>query len=292
MVNDFKKILDRFKKYLSNIHWGVTNNKEAFKVNSKYIASSEVKKLNNFKMKYLKKQLTLIETLKVLKQKRISLIRYGDGEFVLMFDEKPICFQQYSPDIKKDLFVAYNESINSSHILVALPHFDKDEDLDKDLYMKAFWIKNEKNMTNLISKAEAYGNSYITRPEFFSLHHKKAVSLWRKVWKNEDLVIITGKNSRFNTIPELFDSAKSINYIYSEPVNAYESINMDEITNVINKQTSLVVIALGPMGTILSHKLAMLGYWALDIGHISNSYETVFTDGVWPEKLPTVVPSI
>ena len=81
--------------------------------------------------------------------------------------------------------------------------------------------------------------------------------MWRKVWENEDLVIVTGKNSRFNAIPELFDSSKSISYIYSEPMNAYESINVDEIVKVIDKQTSLVLIALGPTGTILSYKLAI-----------------------------------
>ena len=35
----------------------------------------------------------------------------------------------------------------------------------------------------------------------------------------------------------------------------------------------MIIIALGPTATVLAYDLAMVGYWALDMGHIDLEYE-------------------
>jgi hypothetical protein len=48
----------------------------------------------------------------------------------------------------------------------------------------------------------------------------------------------------------------------------------------------LYLIALGPAGTVLAAELAAKGKWAIDLGHISDSYENVFKGAVRPELKP------
>ena len=47
----------------------------------------------------------------------------------------------------------------------------------------------------------------------------------------------------------------------------------------------LYLVALGPAGTLVTALLARMGRWAIDVGHISNSWTTVFAGGKWPESL-------
>ena len=281
MINNiYKKLkLDKLMKFSTDLLWELRTIRKHLELNSKFIASSE---LHELKTEYLNKQLSFLETMELIKSSKTSLVRFGDGEFRMMFHEVSLKFQKFSPAIRKDLLESYYESSVSPNILVALPHFYE------DLHWTTVWVENKYNILDLISNVKEFGNAHVTRPIFFSQHQNKAVELWREVWKDEEITVVTGKNSRFNAIPELFSSSKSIDNIDLEPINAYETLDMDNIIKNIKNKNSLLVIALGPAGTILSYKLASLGYWAIDIGHISSSYETVFSKGKWPEALATI----
>jgi hypothetical protein len=47
----------------------------------------------------------------------------------------------------------------------------------------------------------------------------------------------------------------------------------------------LFLMSLGPAGTLLTAWLARMGRWAIDIGHINNSWANVFAEGKWPESM-------
>lgn len=51
------------------------------------------------------------------------------------------------------------------------------------------------------------------------------------------------------------------------------------------KQVDLFLIALGPTGTVLAARLHHRGFRALDIGHLNNSYDTVFLNQMRPEQI-------
>ena len=44
------------------------------------------------------------------------------------------------------------------------------------------------------------------------------------------------------------------------------------IADNISKET-LIIISLGPTATVLAYDLSLMGYQAIDIGHIDNEYE-------------------
>ena len=60
-------------------------------------------------------------------------------------------------------------------------------------------------------------------------------------------------------------------------------LRLPEIRNV-------PVLALGPAATVLAARLTRLGYWALDIGHISQAYQTVVHGAPRAETTPFVTP--
>ena len=51
---------------------------------------------------------------------------------------------------------------------------------------------------------------------------------------------------------------------------------MEQVNHNQKYKNSLILIALGPSGTVLAHRLTQLDYQALDIGHITSSYEEAF----------------
>jgi hypothetical protein len=88
-------------------------------------------------------------------------------------------------------------------------------------------------------------------------------------------------------LPQLFDGVASFERLDSLPVDAFS--DLPRLLNVIPKKTSpdtLVLISLGPAGTVLASELCRVGIRALDIGHISDSYQTVFEGKAWPESKP------
>ena len=50
----------------------------------------------------------------------------------------------------------------------------------------------------------------------------------------------------------------------------------------------LYLLSLGPAGTLVAAWLSKLGRWAIDVGHISESWANVFAGGQWPEALDVV----
>ncbi|WP_413772750.1 GT-D fold domain-containing glycosyltransferase [Acinetobacter sp. ANC 4169] len=56
--------------------------------------------------------------------------------------------------------------------------------------------------------------------------------------------------------------------------------------NVLRKKNvDMFLIALGPTGTVLSARLHQYGLRGLDVGHLNNSYDTVFLNKVRPEQI-------
>lgn len=93
---------------------------------------------------------------------------------------------------------------------------------------------------------------------------------------------MTGRGSNFDLVPELFSNSRSTKLLESVPQNAYADI--DRLVNLLeDDEADLVLISLGPAGTVLSHRLSQVGRWAIDIGHISDSYRYAFNEGDWPE---------
>jgi len=221
--------------------------------------------------------LSVNETIDIILKKKMSLSRFGDGEFSLCFG-KSIKFQEKDKNLKIKLRQILKSS-NSSNCLISIPEFRAINHTD---YWKRFWYENIKNISAMLNRNIKYGNAGVTReidvPQLMS---------FTKIWENKIGVFIIGKDSHFEFIPELFSNLKEHYFIYGSSKNAWG--NQEEILEEINKKYNfddcIFLISLGPTATVLAYELAEKGKQAIDIGHISNIYNYLVHQEKIPEKL-------
>ena len=227
------------------------------------------------------KQLGFERTLNVLADERISFARFGDGELKLMLRPTyKLAFQANSEPLRRALAATIAQSASEpTQLLIGFPQ------MYQDLHWSAVWVDIWDETKTHFEKLDRVGNAHVSRPIFFEDMRQSGVDLWRKVWAGKKVRVITGKGSRFELTSELFDNVASVEYSYSKAANAFDDLERLHL-ELEGTGEELYLIALGPTGTILAAQLAAKGKWAIDLGHISDSYENVFKGAVRPEAKP------
>lgn len=241
--------------------------KRMFKFNKKRWLSENKKDLQDFEDQLL---YSMIETLEQV-EKGKSLARFGDGEITLI-DGDDIDFQKADPELAAELVNILRNDDES--LLVCLPTILKAcNDYEKNWWLK-FWYVRWNDLKNKLNFNRHYGHSMVTRPDFFIMYPDKAIEMWKSIWNHKKIILITGEGSRLNLEHHLFDNASERQVIYSVAKNAYSDVSrvVNNVQKVTDKNT-LILIALGPTGTVLAKRFSDMGYQALDIGHITSSYD-------------------
>lgn len=226
-------------------------------------------------------QLGLDETVTRLVSTGTSLARFGDGELgAMMRPGYDLYLQRSSPQLRAELRGIWTlQDLDPATLLLGFPL----------PFTGAYWTGVWGSLwpeLRLITRDDVrYGNSHVTRPVYFRRLGGRGVDLWRAVWAERSVCVVTGTGSRFDLIPELFGSAASVVLETAPPVDAYAQVDALE-RRLLAIPVDLVLLALGPTATVLAARLARRGRRALDIGHIVNSYKTVFHGADRPEHLP------
>lgn len=227
-------------------------------------------------------QLGLQETLERVRAEKLSLARFGDGELGLTYSASfRVVYQGGSPALQSELGdILRGDGYDGVPLLVTIPGFAVP-------YYRQYWAKYWSRMWPLLNPSATYGDTSVSREGLFRIDPAKGRALWRAIWDGRDVCYVIGKGSRFDPIDALFDGVASHRTIFSKPAQAYDDVSrlVDEITSSLPRET-LVLISLGPAATVLAARLARLGYWALDIGHIANAYRTVTEGAPAAEKTP------
>jgi hypothetical protein len=229
-------------------------------------------------------QLGLHETLETVERERLSLARFGDGELALALrSDAAIAFQKGSPELQSELrAILLGEGHAGVSILVCIPGITV-------RFYRQYWAKYWPLIRPLLSASRTYGNTSVSREGLFRLDPEAGRRAWRAIWDGKHVCFVVGKGSRFEPIPDLFDGVASQRTVYSLPRGAYADVPrlIDEIVSDVSRET-LLLLALGPAATVLAARLAALGYWALDIGHIANAYQTIAHGAPRAETMPLV----
>lgn len=226
------------------------------------------------------KVLSIDQTIELIKRNKMSLSRFGDGEFSLCFN-KSIKFQKADKLLKLKLREILMS--NSKNCLITIPEFTLKTFTP---FGKQYWFENFKKIIKILHFHYTYGNTGITRQS-----NVEQLMMFSEIWENRTVILIVGKNSRFEIIPELFNNMKEHYFIYAPPLNAWESYNdiLEEAKKYIfSKQNALFLISLGPTATVLAYDISLLGAQALDIGHLTSYYNAIQKKGCVPEDLPPV----
>ena len=224
------------------------------------------------------RQLDMLETLEMLAASDKSFARFGDGEFrLLVRPEFNLRFQENSPALRDALGQVLSSQDES--LLVGFPQ------LYRDAHWSGIWAELWSDLQPYLAGGQQYGNSHVTRPVAFTSLGDRGVALWRQVWDGRRVGIVTGAGSRFDLVPELFDNVASTTTFYSTATNGFEDLDRVR-AEVLASDVDLVLVALGPAGTVLAAQLAEAGRRSLDIGHLSDSYANIFNGAPRPESKP------
>ena len=234
------------------------------------------------------------ETIKYIIDNKVSVCRLGDGEMFIIDKESGIGFQDIDENLSRELYEILKSDADDK-ILICIPKwmFDKNE-LNKRTNKSKKWCKRYLNthFHNWCEKVNlnyTYGDTSFNR-RYVSMkskdNSKNYYEKLKEIWKDRDICIVEGEKTRIGIGNDIIDGAKSVKRIIAPAENAYKKI--DEIIAECSKLNKdiLFLCALGPTATVLSYKLAKLGYQAIDIGHIDVEYEWLLmkADSVVPIK--------
>lgn len=275
---DSAKTAAESEKILRDIRWELQEQRKYLEAFRHLAARDVLTEVADFTGRH---QLAFEQTLERLKTQRVSFARFGDGEFRTMLrSDYNLRFQPWSAGLAADLRqVLTTDGFDTDRLMLGFPY------PYRNLHWSGVWLDIWHELKPLLRTDLTYGNSHVSRPIFFQQLGTRGVDLWREVWADEEICVVTGEGSRFSLTPALFDNIKSSRYIYSTPVNAYADLPrlMAELESADPDQ--LYLVSLGPAGTLVAAWLARRGRWAIDIGHISDSWANVFDSGKWPESL-------
>ena len=225
------------------------------------------------------KVLDMETTMRRIIDKKLSVARFGDGEFEMIARHwKDMTFQKYDSTLGKRLKdVLKNPRAGCLNCIInvfgSLEGF-KEED-------KSFWRRTLLWMRPLVyeiigSTKQEFGDPQISRP-YMPFHDlvkaERIFALWKQLFAGKDLLVVEGRYSRLGVGNDLFENAKTVRRIWCPPTDAYASYGTI-LATVLNsaKKSDLILIALGQTATVLAYDLAAQGYWAIDIGHLDVEY--------------------
>ena len=274
MINE-NEAMKLSNEMLRKIHWNVSRQTKQHEI---IVNATMFPIYEDIQEHIIRKQYDFIETLEVIKSNKLSFARYGDAEFQFMF------IYEFKNAVEKSCFYfakklkeVLKKPVNN--LLIGMPY------PFRGLYYSGVYssIWSDLKSVLLVGQHQHFGLSHVTRPIFFQWLGSKGVELFRSIWEGLNVTIVTGKGSRFDLIPELFDNINDSKFVYGSPIHAFDGL--DNLIGDLEDDTSdLILLSLGGAGTILAYELTKRGKWVLDIGNISSSYEFVFKNGLLPEK--------
>lgn len=231
------------------------------------------------KLFYPKPQIMSSEdSLRMILDNKCSIARFGDGEFNLILG-KSIGFQNFDEKLSKRLkkvLVSHidNLEIGLPDVFGNLSSYEK----KSSRFWKAYMGVNRKKIVQMLDINKIYLNTNMTR--FWTGYKDKEqvaiiISLYKRIWKDRDIIFVEGEFTRMGVGNDLFEDAKSTRRILCPARNAWDNYNkiLKTILELNFSKEVLFILALGPTATILSYDLTKNGYQALDLGHIDVQYE-------------------
>lgn len=220
--------------------------------------------------------LNSLATLDLIRKKKLSISRYGDGEFSVMRGSGNQ-FQQPDTALKKRLREVAGSSMNNH--LVCMPYsFITTALLDRRFRFpwKCVAAHNADMLLSILHPDQIYGDAQITR--FYMDYADKSIcpqilAKLKALWDGQDLCIIEGEKSRVGVSNDLFDNAGSIQRILCPAENAFSSYDKILTRSLLIPKNKLILISLGMTATVLAYDLCKHGHWAIDFGHMDIEYE-------------------
>ncbi|MFP3153759.1 GT-D fold domain-containing protein [Lachnospiraceae bacterium ZAX-1] len=224
---------------------------------------------------------TIEETLFQIISEKKSLARFGDGEFAIITNERNIGYQKLDDMLR----VRLKEVLKSKHpnLLIAIANnygnLDKYTDDAADGIRDYMNEQTRKQHRELLDIERKYHDTYTTRPYVCYRDNctdapKKRFDKLKEVWKDRNVIIVEGAQTRIGVRNDLLSGAAQVRRILAPATNSFD--RYDALLNAsldFAKQNTLFLVALGPSAEVLVYDLTLKGFQAVDIGHADMEYE-------------------
>lgn len=238
----------------------------------------------------LPKVLSIEETIRKIIDERLSLARFGDGEFLYIIDKLSLPFQDYNYKLANSLKTLLK--IDDTRILVGLPigyYSLKELNRESQLTWRSQIVWIYPRLRKYLNLNKIYANASISRLyiEYEDIKlSRNYFEMIKGIWQGKDIIIVEGEKSRLGVGNDLFENAKTVKRILAPAVNAYEKFT--ELIDRVSTETrdKLILLALGPTAKPLAYELTELGFQAVDIGNLDIEYEWYLRGAKEKIKIP------
>ena len=230
---------------------------------------------------------TIDETIDVLLNTDKSMVRFGDGEIV-MIKGVDLMLQKASPEIGQGLadILAYPYD----DLIVTIPGiFDTLSDHRRA--SRQFWKDHllfcRKTYEKYCNPNRVYYSTFVSRCYYFGQNRSRCDGWFakiRKIWENRDIVIVEGTKTHNGVGNDLFDGARSIERIICPPSDAYSALPAILEECLRCDKDRLFLLSVGVAAKFLALELFQKGYRVLDIGNMDMEYEWYVRQA--PDKIP------
>ena len=219
---------------------------------------------------------TIDETIDVLLNTEKSMVRFGDGEIV-MIKGGDLMLQKASPEIAEGLagILAYPHD----DLIVTIPGiFETLSDHHRE--SRQFWRDHllfcRKTYERFCNPERVYYSTFVSRCYYYAADRSGCSAQFakiRKIWENRDVVVVEGERTHNGVGNDLLDTARSIERIICPPSNAYEAIPAILDACTAYGKDRLFLLSVGVAAKFLAVELFERGYRVLDIGNLDMEYE-------------------
>lgn len=216
------------------------------------------------------------ETIDELLQTQKSMVRFGDGEIV-MIKGRSLVLQKAAPEITEGLkqILAYPYD----DLMVTIPGvFDTLSDHNKA--SRQFWrdhlLMCRRTYETYCNPNRIYYNTFISRCYYFTQEKERCAGWFdkiRDIWKEKDVVVVEGTRSHNGVGNDLLERAASVERIICPPKDAYGAL--DRILEACEAYGTdrMFLLSVGVAAKFIALALFQKGYRVLDIGNLDMEYE-------------------
>ena len=219
------------------------------------------------------------KTAEIIRREKKCLARFGDGEFELILGRNRAHFQTVNDKLSIRLKNVLASDLDNLLIAIA----DNYGSLGKYTESVADAIRQYVGTGNvreehmkLLDLSRMYYDAYLSRPYMIYRDKENAGTRFenvKKIWEDQNVVIVEGEHTRFGVGNDLLNNAKSVRRILTLDKDCF-SLYDDLLWQVKQySQNKLVLIILGPTAAVMAYDLALENYWAVDIGQLDVEYE-------------------
>ena len=216
------------------------------------------------------------ETIDALLDSDKSLVRFGDGEIILIEGIASVT-QQGNADLGKRLAEVLQS--DDERLLVAV--YDVFEGMNQlhkasQLFWKKHLLKFRKYYNKYCSPKRVYYNTFMSRC-YYSMQDRTQCVKWfdkiQDIWKDKDIVVVEGQQTHNGVGNDLFIRAHQVERVICPSRNAYDKYQ--EILNqcLTYDKDKLFLLSIGATAKPLAYDLVQKGYRVIDIGNLDLEYE-------------------